>query len=179
MKAKTNIANWVAQARKKEVKAMKALYDLCVQEAMASSLRITNHRPDSEDILQEAFLESFQKIGQLKDDEKYPAWVKSIVINKSLRQVRKRQTFVDLQEMEQLAEEEESENWYEEISFEAIKVAIQELPDGCRTIFSLYLLEGYRHREIANMLGIALSTSKSQYRYALRLLREKLVPIHE
>ena len=70
--------------------------------------------------------------------------------------------------------EEESKPWYEEISFEKIKKAIQDLPDGSREIFSLYLLEGYKHREIAEVLNVSESTSKSQYRYALKLLRNKL-----
>jgi len=158
---------------------MKALYNLTAKEMMASSLRITNRLVDSEDILQEAFMDSFQEIDQLKEDEKYIGWLKRMVINKSLKQLKKRSRLVAIKEIEHLPEEIETDNWYEGIPFQAIKAAIQELPDGCREIFSLHLLEGYKHREIATMLGIALSTSKSQYRYALRLLREKLIPIHE
>lgn len=158
---------------------MKAIYDLLAKEMMASSLRITNSYSDSEDILQEGFMDAFQKIGQLKDDTKFVGWLKRMIINKSLRLIEKRRNFVPVVEIEHIPEEIESDNWYEGVPFSTIQAAIQELPDGCREIFSLYLLEGYQHKEVADLLGIALSTSKSQYRYALRLLREKLIPIHE
>ena len=67
-------------------------------------------------------------------------------------------------------------NFYElkDIPFDKIKSAIERLPEGCRQIFTLYLMEGYKHQEIAEVLGISVSTSKSQYRYALQLLKEKL-----
>ncbi len=158
---------------------MKNIYDLLAKEMMASSLRITNSYSDSEDILQEGFMDSFQKIGQLKDDAKYIGWLKRMIINKSIRHVEKRRNFIPVTTIENIPEEIETDNWYEGVSFSSIKAAIQELPDGCREIFSLYLLEGYKHKEVATMLGISLSTSKSQYRYALSLLREKLIPIHE
>lgn len=159
---------------------MQSLYESFSQEMMATSQRITNSRVDSEDILQEAFMTSFRKIGQLKDELGYGGWLKRIVINSSLRQVKSRRNYTDLQTLELEESAEQEGRWYEGISFDLIRQAIQELPDGCREIFSLYLLEGYKHREIAEALEVAVSTSKSQYSYALKLIRTKLKAcIHE
>ncbi len=153
---------------------MQTIYEMFSKEMMATSQRITNHRSDSEDILQEAFLTSFQKISLLKEDQKYGSWLKRIVINSSLKLIKSRKNFNSLNEVEHLESEVIDQKWYEEISFEVIQEAIHQLPDGARAVFSLYLLEGYKHKEIAEVLDISVSTSKSQYRYAIKLLREKL-----
>jgi len=153
---------------------MQTLYESFSKEMMATSHRITNNITDSEDILQEAFLASFQKIAQLKENHKYGSWLKQIVINSSLKSVKRRRDFTPLAEVEHIEDEQPESNWYEGISFDAIKKALLDLPDGCREIFSLYALEGYKHKEIAAALDISVSTSKSQYRYALKLLRKKL-----
>jgi len=163
----------VHQVKKNDVVAMRTLYDKYSKEMLATSYRITNNLQDSEDILQDAFLASFQKIHQLKENGKYVGWLKQIVVNKSLAQIKKQVHFKELNIVEDKAEENEA-NWFEGISFEKIKEAIQELPEGCRQIFSLYLLENHKHKEIAELLGISISTSKSQYRYALKLLKDKL-----
>ena len=167
-----NIATLVNRVKKKDVAAMQALYQHYSRGMLASSYRITNDLQESEDILQEAFLKSFQKINQLKDGTKYGGWLKRIVVNQSLVHVKKRIHFQEVDVTMNQAEEEEA--WYKGISFDKIEKAIQELPEGCRQIFSLYLLENYKHAEIAEYLQISVSTSKSQYRYALKLLREKL-----
>lgn len=159
---------------------MRSLYEAYAKEMMATSQRITNHKADSEDILQEAFITSFQRIDQLKEESKYGGWLKQIVVNQSLNFVKKKRKYSSLDTIEEIAEtDEDSSIAFEGLDFEKLKVAIQNLPDGSREIFSLYLLEGYKHREIAEKMNIAVSTSKSQYRYAIKLLREKLIPIYE
>jgi len=167
------ISSLVQKVKRKDVLAMRTLYEAFAKEMLAASQRITNSKADSEDILQEAFLNSFDKIGQLKDENHYGPWLKRIVVNKSLTAIKKRITFYEVEEIEPFVVED-TNPWYEGISFEKIKSAIQDLPDGSREIFSLYLLEGYKHREIAEALNVSVSTSKSQYRYALKILRNKL-----
>ncbi len=174
MKELGYISSLVHKVKQKDVLAMRTLYETFSKEMLATSQRITNSKADSEDILQDAFLNSFDKIGQLKDENHYGPWLKRIVVNKSLTVIKKRVNYSDVDILEQYAEEVESKAWYEEISFDKIKKAVQDLPDGSREIFSLYLFEGYKHREIAEFLNVSESTSKSQYRYALKLLRNKL-----
>ncbi len=170
----------VLRVKKNDIVAMQTLYNDFSKAMMATSLRITNNEADSEDILQDAFVTSFQKIAQLKEASKYGGWLKQIVINQSLNQVRKNRSFVNLDQIPELSDEDGNENDIPEgITFQDIKAVIHNLPDGAREVFSLYLLEDLKHREIAEKLNIAVSTSKSQYRYALKLLREKLIPAHE
>jgi len=164
----------VQQVKKQDTLAMRTLYEQYSKEMLAASFRITNNLQDSEDILQEAFLTSFQKIDQLKDGAKYGGWLKQIVTNKSLSSIKKRIQFKEIETVGELADEAEDTEWYKGIPFDKIKNAIQELPEGSRQIFTLYLLENYKHKEIAEILKISVSTSKSQYRYALKLLKEKL-----
>ena len=168
------ILSLVKQVKRNDVVALRTLYDLFSKDMLAVSFRITNDWQDAEDIIQEGFLTSFQKITQLKDESRYAGWLKQIVVNKSLASLKKRVSFQNISEVEIGEEIDNDDNWYQEISFEKITAAIQELPDGSRQIFSLFLLENYKHREIAEMLNISVSTSKSQYRYALKLLKEKL-----
>jgi len=175
MKDTTYIASLVQQLRQKEVLALQGLYKIYAKEMMSSSLRITNSIKDSEDILQDSFVDSFNKIKQLKENKSYGAWLKRIVINASLKWVKQKRSFENLNTME-IVESSEDDCSYQDVPFETIQKAIQNLPDGCREIFTLYLLEGYKHKEIADELGISTSTSKSQYRYALKLLKEKLAP---
>jgi len=138
------------------------------------SYRITQNKEDAQDIIQESYLRSFQQIHSLDQPRKYYGWLKRIVVNKSLQASQGRRHFEDLDQVE-IQEEEDSNPWYQGIPFDKIKQAIDQLPEGCREIFTLYLLEEYKHREIAELLGIALSTSKSQYRYALKLMKEYLL----
>lgn len=167
------ILSLVKQVKRNDVVAMQTLYELFTKEMLAVSFRITNDWQETEDIIQEGFLISFQKISQLKDGAKYGGWLKQIIVNKSLASLKKRVSFQELTEVE-IWEENDDDNWYQDISFEKITAAIQELPEGSRQVFSLFLLDNYKHKEIAAMLNISVSTSKSQYRYALKLLKEKL-----
>ncbi|MFK8009768.1 MAG: RNA polymerase sigma factor [Saprospiraceae bacterium] len=168
------ILSLVKQVKRNDVVAMRTLYDLFSKEMLAVSFRITNDWQEAEDIIQEGFLTSFQKIAQLKSETKYGGWLKQIIVNKSLANLKKKVSFQDLTEIEVWDENDNDDNWYQDISFEKITAAIQELPEGSRQVFSLFLLENYKHKEIAAMLSISVSTSKSQYRYALKLLKEKL-----
>lgn len=170
LKADTN--SLVQRTRKKDIAGMRMLYECYAKEMLATSFRITNDLQGSEDILQDSFLDAFQKIDQLKDNSKYGSWLKRIVINKSLASIKRRVSYQELPLVVDLAEEEETGTSGYSIS--ELQNAIQSLPDGCRQIFCLFLLDGYKHREIADSLNIKISTSKSQYRYALKLLREKL-----
>lgn len=153
---------------------MKLLYNSFCKAMLSLSYRITQNMEESEDILQEAFLRSFQQISQLSDAQKYPSWLKRITINLSINTIRKKRSFETLELMDKVAAEEVEDHWYQQIPFAVIQQAINELPNGCREIFTLYLLEEYKHREIAALLHISESTSKSQYRYGLKLMKQKL-----
>ena len=128
---------------------------------------------ESEDIIQESFLTSFQKISNLKDPNKYAHWLKRIVVNNSLKSYHKMEFDHPIDESIS-AHETNEDKWYQNISLDTINQEIQNLPNGCRSILTLYLMDGFKHKEIAELFGISISTSKSQYRYGLNLLQNKL-----
>jgi RNA polymerase sigma-70 factor (ECF subfamily) len=137
----------------------KAMYNVCV--------RICGHTAEAEDVLQEAFLLAFGKIGTYRSEAAFGAWLKRIVVNTAINQVRKQKTAVlPIDEAGEVAEDTTDEPAMQQLRLEQVRKAIDHLPDGFRIVFSLYLLEGYDHNEIAEILGISVSTSKSQYKRA-------------
>ena len=139
-----------------------------------TAFRITFNRDDAADAVQEAFISVFRNLNNLKEEGSFGAWLKRIVINKSLNILKARKTglFVD---DEGIDVPDESEIYPENtLEVATIKNAIARLPDGYRTVLSLYLLEGYDHEEIASILGVSESTSKSQLNRSKKKLRELL-----
>lgn len=173
MNTNHDISDLVHRVKRNDLLATKLLYECFAQEMLTVSYRITQNMADAEDVIQESFMTSFEKIDKLNDAERYGGWLKRIVVNNSLKLVKKRSYYSEVEAIEEYTEAEE-DNWYESIPFEKIQAAIQDLPNGCREIFTLYLMENYKHREIADLLDISVSTSKSQYRYALGLLKNEL-----
>jgi len=139
------------------------------------SYRITNDPDDAADVLQEAFLSAYRNMGSFKGEASIGAWLKKIVVNASINHIKKRRILYEPIEYHE-AEGEETGMRDEDIILELdrVKEAIQQLPDGFRAVFSLYLLEGYDHGEVAEILGITESTSKSQYNRAKKRLKEIL-----
>jgi RNA polymerase sigma factor (sigma-70 family) len=131
-----------------------------------TSLRIVNNTADAEDVLQESFLDAFRSLHDFHYRSTFGAWLKKIVINKSINILRKRRNdLVDLESTElQAVSEEEAVN-EEDVRYkvEEVKKMISRLPDGYRTVLSLYLLEGYDHEEISQILNISHNTVRTQY----------------
>ncbi|MFO7828727.1 MAG: RNA polymerase sigma factor [Bacteroidales bacterium] len=151
-----------------EQKAQFQLYKLYYKAMYNTCLRIVNDSLEAEDIMQEAFLKAFEKIRTYKGEVSFGAWLKRIVINHSLDEIRKRK--LDLESIEDSAydlkdrKDEKTEHDNEEIKEKAeeIRDEINKLPDGYRIVLSLYLIEGYDHDEISEILNISSSTSRSQ-----------------
>lgn len=173
MNTNYDISDLVYRVKQDDLLATKLLYECFAAEMLTFSYRITQNMADAEDVIQESFMTSFEKIHKLNDAERYGGWLKKIVVNNSLKLVKKRQHFSEVEAVEDYADDDD-DNWYENVPFDKIQGAIQQLPNGCREIFTLYLMENYKHREIADLLDISVSTSKSQYRYALSLLKNEL-----
>lgn len=140
-----------------------------------TALRIVNRVTDAEDILQESFTDAFMQLSSFKNKSTFGAWLKQIVVFKSIGFVKKQRiNFVDMEIAGDPAEEREmneKEIWY---TVEQIKETIMQLPDGYRTVISLYLFEEYSHEEIAEMLEVAPSTARTQYMRAKKKLLQLL-----
>jgi RNA polymerase sigma-70 factor (ECF subfamily) len=143
----------------------KAMYNL--------AYRILNNHSEAEDLLQEAFVDCFENIRSFRYESTFGAWLKSIVVNKCINHLKKKgPVLVFDEQLPNIAEEyDESEPEYDH---KQILRAIEKLPDGYRMVLTLYLLEGYDHEEIAAILGITESTSKTQYLRAKEKLRKTL-----
>jgi RNA polymerase sigma factor (sigma-70 family) len=139
------------------------------------SYRITGREEDAEDALQEAFISAFRNLESYRGDASFGAWLKRIVVNKAINILKKRKHEL-LPENDEwdIPEEEHTAEYRETLTVEKVKEAINQLPDGYRAVLSLYLLEGYDHQEIGEILKISESTSKSQLNRAKGKLRELL-----
>jgi RNA polymerase sigma-70 factor (ECF subfamily) len=165
-------ARLIEDCKKGSSQAQFNLYKLYSKAMYNLAHRILNNREDAEDILQESFLDCFRNIGSFRFESTFGAWLKMITINKCINFLRKRKVDLTLCEtLPNVIYEEDEEPEYET---EKIFKGIEMLPDGYRIILTLYLLEGYDHEEISQILGISESTSKSQYSRAKEKLRHIL-----
>ena len=144
----------------------KAMFHIC--------LRMSKNRNAAEDILQDSFIIAFKNLHQLKEASQFAGWLKRIVVNECIRQTKQNWQWQDWEEeFDQFSNEQETE-WWKLVNIEMVYQQIKSLPEGCKQIFNLYVFEDYSHKEIAVLLSISESTSKSQYHRARQLLKEKI-----
>lgn len=151
-------------------KTQKALYDLYKNQMYTLAYRITGNREEAEDVLVEGFFKVFKYLKTFKSQAALGTWIHTIVARTAYANIRNRVHFEDISRFDDEAVE------YMELPDDIgyLEEAIMSLPDGYRTIFTLYEIEGYKHREIAEMLEISQNTSKSQLSKAKAALREKI-----
>ena len=156
-----------------DIKAQFLLYKQYSKAMYNIAVRFMNNTMDAEDVLQESFVTAFEKLDKLENPKLFSAWLRRIVVNNCISILRKRKIyFEELEERTIVAEDYDDVN--AGIDPAIVHKAIKELPEGGRTILVLYALEGYKHREIAEMLNISESTSRTQYSRALKILKESL-----
>lgn len=156
--------------------AQKSLYDLYAPKMMGLCLRYTKNKSDAEDIFQEGFIKVFENIHQLKKVETLEWWMKKIFINEALQlfKQRKKIDFAHDYNATHLPTRE-MDGVLQRLGVEEITRLIQELPSGMQMIVNLYIIEGYPHKEIAELLGISEGTTKSQLHDARKILQKKLI----
>lgn len=158
-----------------ERSAQKALYERFSGQMMAVCLRYAGNTSDASDMMQEGFIKVFEKLGQYKGDGALGAWVRRIMINSALIQIRKEKRHAFHEDIDDsIGLENEQFSVLEQMAAEEILTLVSLLPDGYRTVFNLYAIEGYSHKEIAESLGITESTSKTQFHKAKIQLRHQL-----
>lgn len=151
----------IDQCKEGSQKAQFQLYKLYYKAMYSVSIRIINDDMEAEDVMQEAFLSAFKKIETYKGEVSFGAWLKKIVVNRSLDYLKKRK--VKFEEVnERTTQVSDYQMGPKDVDVEMIKKAVQELPDGYRVVLSLYLIEGYDHDEISQILDISNSSSRTQ-----------------
>ncbi|MDX2431453.1 MAG: RNA polymerase sigma factor [Bacteroides sp.] len=166
----------IEACKKGDRKSQFELYRLYSSAMYNTSLRIVRDPDDAEDVMQEAFLKAFLKIGTYRGEVSFGAWLKRIVVNKSLDFLRLRKERISLEDLSEVEEIPEDTPSYIEVAYSAaeIKEAVYALPEGYRIVLSLILLEGYDHEEVSGILNISNATSRTQYHRAKKRLLEML-----
>jgi RNA polymerase sigma factor (sigma-70 family) len=163
--------------RRGDRNAQYEIYKLYSKAMYNTAWRILNQEAEAEDVLQESFLEALTGLHNFRGESTFGAWLKRIVVNKSLNALKRRKwTPTEMEELENLAGGEPAPPFPDEIplSMPEIIKAVEQLPDGYRIVFTMYLIEGYDHEEIAGILGISVSGSKSQLNRAKLKLQKIL-----
>lgn len=167
-----DIKQLINDCQKNDRKAQEQLYRLYSPKLFSVCLKYSRNYTEAQDNLQDGFLIIFKKIEQYSFKGSFDGWLKRVMINHVLQQYRQ-ETFLSLVK-EDVPDDDEIEIDDEDISLEYLLKIIQELPNQYRLVFNLYVLDGYSHQEIAEMLTINLGTSKSNLARAKMILREKI-----
>lgn len=168
-------ADILDRCRNGEQKAYYEIYKLYSKAMFNICFRIVGSQEMAEDVLQESFVNAFQNLKSFQGKSSFGAWLKRIVVNKAISYLRKNQ--LEMVMMDDNMEVADVEGINEDelvLKIESVREAVQRLPNGFRVVFSLYLLEGYDHKEIAEILEISESTSKTQYNRAKKKLKDIL-----
>jgi len=163
----------VEKCKKGDSRSYETLYQQYAKAMYNTSLRIVNNSSDAEDVLQEAFMDAFRYLNDFNYKSTFGAWLKRIVINKSINILRKHKADlvdIDKASVQEMPNDEVLDE--EQIQFKVaeVKKAVTLLPNGYRTVLTLYLFEGYDHEEIADIMRISQSTVRTQYHRAKQKL---------
>ncbi len=161
------------ECKKNNTQAQEQLYKLLAPKLFAVSLKYSRNYEEAQDNLQESFLIIFDKLKQFNGNGSFEGWAKRLVVNYVLQQYRKQGMFLEVVS-DNIPSEEEVEIDDESMTMEFLLKIIQELPDRYRLVFNLYVVDGYSHKEIAEMLEITDGTSKSNLARAKMILKEKI-----
>lgn len=160
-----------------DTKAQRLLFDRFAPKMLGVVMRYINDKERAEDVLQDSFIKVFKNIHKFEHSGSLEGWIRRIMVNTALDQIRKnkkRQKNVELDD-DGFFELKHESNAEEILQAESLMKLVQSLPEGYRTVFNLFAIEGYSHKEIAEELGITENTSKSQYSRAKSTLRELLI----
>ncbi len=163
--------------KRKDAKAQAELYNRYSGVLFSICLRYSPNKVEAEDNLQDAFITIFNKAEQFKDKGSFEGWIKRITVNTVLQKYRKQKVFAikDEAQIEDTADEEVIDQG---LPLDYLLSIIQELPNRYRLVFTMYVMDGYSHKEIGNLLGISDGTSKSNLARARGILKTKIEGYH-
>lgn len=175
-----DILQLVAKASKGDRKAQKAIYDSLSGKMYAVCLRYMADRESALDVLQDAFVSLFTKLDSFSGEGSFEGWARKIFVNTALMSLRKRDILRQTEDVETAWNVPSTDpGAIRNIGYSELLKLISELPPGFRTVFNMYVMEGYSHKEIADMLGISEVTSRSQLQRARTLLQTRINSIND
>jgi RNA polymerase sigma-70 factor (ECF subfamily) len=165
--------------RRQEGRFQEALYKLYASKMYAVCLRYADNSHYAEDILQEGFIKVFNNISKFREEGSFEGWIRRIMVNTAIEFIRKTAVYAREMEIEKVGHYRDEFDVVDKLCADDLMKLIQSLPAGYRTVFNLYAIEGYAHKEISVMLGINEGTSKSQLARARYLLQSKLKEVQK
>lgn len=160
----------IQACKKNKRKAQQRLFDSYAPKMNGVLRRYLRSNEDREDVLVEAFFKVFENLERFRGDGSFEGWIRRIVVNEALMFLRKQHNFNMTVEITDF-DEPVRMSVMDDLAVKDIMKMLNELPTGYRTVFNLYVVEGYKHREIAELLGISINTSKSQLILAKKRMR--------
>ncbi|MBX2930410.1 MAG: sigma-70 family RNA polymerase sigma factor [Chitinophagaceae bacterium] len=166
------IQNCIAGCRKSQ----KELYDAYSSKMFVVCLRYTKNQADAEDVLQDGFVKLFRNLDKYRGEGSFEGWIRRIFVNTAIEHIRKNKNNTnDISDMIENTIKDNYSNALDNLFEKDLHKITSTLSDGYKTVFNMYAIEGYSHKEIANFLGITESTSKSQFSRAKAILRTLLL----
>lgn len=162
-----------------DTQSQKELFNRLSGKMMAVCIRYSRDKMEAEDLLQESFIKVFLNLSSYKYDGAFEMWVRRIIINTSIKRYHKMSYQNESPSSDFLPEQEISLNAYDDLVYEELLNMVSELPEGYKVVFNLYAIEGYSHKEIAELLNIKEATSRSQLVKARMVLQDKLTKRHK
>ncbi len=171
----TRVEDWIEGAKLGETRAQKAIYDALSAKMFAVCMRYMGDRDSAEDVLQDGFVTLFSKLDSYSGVGSFEGWARRIFVNTALMSLRKKDALKNSEEVDSARHISSDEpTAIEKIGYSDLLKLIAGLPPGFRTVFNMYVIEGYSHKEIADALGISETTSRSQLGRARALLQSKI-----
>ena len=170
-----NLDKIIEGCQKGQRSFQKLLYDRYSPVLMGICIRYSHSTDEAQDILQDSFVKILKQIVKFEHKGSFEGWMKRIVVNTAITNYRKNLKHYNQGELDDYSSQFHSTSMYEtDFTHEELLNIIKELPEGYRMVFNLYAIEGYKHKEIGELLGIDVATSKSQYSRAKKAIRKKM-----
>ncbi|GAB4040063.1 RNA polymerase sigma factor [Spirosoma jeollabukense] len=175
----TTEAQLIAALKRGESRAHKIVYERFSGKMLAVCTRYCANRADAEEVMLDGFMRVFEKVAQFREDGSFEGWIRRVMVTESLMFLRKSKQWRQEVSMEEVTVEPDYEWADTAVNENDLLRIVNQLPDGYRTVFNLYAIEGYAHAEIAEMLGISEGTSKSQLSRARTMLQANLKKLEQ
>ena len=168
----------IAGCKEQKREAQKMLYEAYARKMYSICLRYSSDQDAAQDLLQDGFMKVFANVDSFQDRGSFEGWLKRIFINLALENLRKRKSIIqtsdDVQNLPDVVDDSTEDEQMYKISENELLKMVQDLPRGYSTVFNLYAIEDYSHKEIADLMGISEGTSRSQYVRARQILQGKV-----
>lgn len=172
---KEHLNKWIERAKEGDSRAQKSIYDMLSAKMYAVCLRYMGDRDSATDILQDGFVTLFEKIGSYSGEGSFEGWARRIFVNTALMSLRRHDVLRGSDDIEEAyGVSDSSVTVIQKMSYQELLNLVAQLPAGYRTVFNMFVIEGYSHKEIAQELGIEEVTSRSQLLRARMMLQEKI-----